>query len=71
MIERKIKELSIALEALSRINQNFQSKDWFGQVESLLGQALQKAKEENDPQLNTPPRPKPWGESLNTDDIPF
>jgi hypothetical protein len=68
VIERKIKELSIALEALSRINQNFQSKDWFGQVESLLGEALQKAKEENNPlYTHTPPPPSP----RNDDDIPF
>ena len=74
MIERRIKELAIALEALSRINQNFTSSDWFEEVESLMGKLIQQAKKEADPALNTPPPPPPpalWGKSNPDDNIPF
>jgi hypothetical protein len=62
VIERKIKELSIALEALSRIN-GFTATDHFGRVSDLLGEAIKEAKE------YYTPYPKP---SVTDDDnIPF
>jgi len=66
MIERKIKELSIALEALSRINHPATS-DLFGAIEQLLENAITEAHKENNPlHTYTPPQtPTP------DDDIPF
>lgn len=45
MIERKIKELSIALEALSRINHP-QAAQAFEAIEELLGDAISTARKE-------------------------
>lgn len=64
MIERKIKELSIALEALSRI-QGYEATNHFTNISDLLGKAINEAKEYAD---NTrPPPPLPH----NDDDISF
>lgn len=61
MIERKIKELSIAFEALSRINDPDAAQCIMG-VSDLLKQALGKAQKEYNP-LHTA--------SIDDDDIPF
>lgn len=70
MIERRIKELSIALEALSRIN-GYEATNHFTSVTDLLGKAIQEAKEyaNNTRPPPAPPAPKPWGS--NDDDYPF
>lgn len=74
MIERRIKELSIALEALSRIN-GYDASNAFVNVSDLLGKAIQEAKEyaNNTRPPQPPPAPKPWGSTTKTDDddIPF
>lgn len=73
MIERRIKELSIALEALSRIN-GYDASNHHVSVSDLLGKAIQEAKEyaNNTRPPPTPPAPKPWGsDTKNNDDIPF
>ena len=63
MIERRIKDLSIALEALSRINHP-RIDGAFESVESLLTTAIAKAHEENHPLIKATP--------TNLDnDIPF
>lgn len=61
MIERKIKELSIALEALSRV----QGTDTYSaQISSLLQHQIDEANKENHPL-------KPVHPSTSDDDIPF
>jgi hypothetical protein len=45
VIERRIKELSIALEALSRIN-GYDASNHFASVADLLHKAIQEAKEQ-------------------------
>lgn len=57
MIERKIKELSIALEALSRING---ADEYFNPIARLLQLAIVQAEKEYNPQPTNP-----------NDDIPF
>lgn len=63
MIERKIKELAIALEALSRINHPATS-DLFSAVEQLLENKITEAHKENNP-LHT------YTPTHTHDDIPF
>lgn len=66
MVERKIKDLSFALEALSRVqgaDEEYQS------VKTLLNQAIAQAHEEYNPlrpYMRPPSRP-----NLDDDDIPF
>lgn len=63
MIERRIKELAIALEALSRIQADYSN---YSGVNDLLNKAIKEAQEQNE-RLTPPPSPQ-----LNTaDDIPF
>ncbi len=62
MIERRIKELAIALEALSRIN-GWAAENHFNGVSELLKKAIEEAKEP------TPP-PKSIAKTED-DDIPF
>jgi hypothetical protein len=67
VIERRIKELSIALEALSRIN-GYDASNHFTSVADLLHKAIQEAKEQQKrDQLDhfTPPT------RTSDDDIPF
>ncbi len=70
MIERRIKELSIALEALSRIH-SYETSQAYSNIADLLTKLIEKAsndfiKEENPLQTFTPPT------TLNVDDeIPF
>jgi hypothetical protein len=66
MIERKIKELSIAFEALSRINDP-DAALCISDVAELLKHQIEQAKKENDWTYTPPQRP-----SVTTDDdIPF
>jgi hypothetical protein len=65
MIERKIKELSIALEALSRIS-GWTATGHFDEVSNLLGKTLKEAKEPP-----TPTEPPPTQTKTDDDDIPF
>lgn len=65
MIERKIKDLSIALEALTRVQG---VEDEFKSVRALLDQAITQAHEEYNPlRTYTPPPQRPHLD----DDIPF
>lgn len=61
VIERRIKELSIALEALSRI-QGFDAMQHYNNISSLLGKAIDEAKE---------PYSRPPAPTRIDDDIPF
>lgn len=66
MIERRIKELSIALEALSRIN-GYAATVHSDHVSDLLTKAIQEAKEYYNKPLDIPPTAP-----ANADnDIPF
>lgn len=69
MIERKIKELSIALEALSRI-QGYEVARHFSNVSDLLEKEIKTAQEQQkqDEIVETSP-PKP--SRTDDDDIPF
>jgi len=66
VIERRIKNLSIALEALSRINHP-RIDGAFESVERLLTTAIAKAHEENHP----PSPPPPYNLDNLDNDIPF
>lgn len=68
MIERRIKELSIALEALSRINR-FDAAQAYDSVSELLATAIQMAKDSAHPEAARPQQPAtPRGLD---DEIPF
>lgn len=60
MIERRIKELSIALEALSRIHTGH---DQYRRIESLLDKAIDEAEE--------PQKPYTRPRTTTADEIPF
>lgn len=63
MVERKIKELAIAMEALSRING---ASTFMYEIENLLSEAIKQAKLED-----YTPEPKPKPAPNLDDDIPF
>lgn len=64
MLERRIKELAIALEALSRITGEHML---FERVRDLLGETIEKLEDEHN---NVEPIPPP-AQLNNNDDIPF
>lgn len=64
MIERRIKELSIALEALSRVN-HYKALDHFDSVSDLLKKAITEAEEPTPTVQPTPQR------TQLDDEIPF
>lgn len=63
MIERKIKELSFALEALSRVN-SYEGNAHLTDVSRLLSQAIAEAKEQTKEKDEAP-------KNISDDDIPF
>ena len=67
MIERKIKELSIAFEALSRINDP-DAAQCMSDISELLKHQIEQAKKENDWTYTPQTPPKSYHPD---DDIPF
>lgn len=66
MLERQIKELSIALEAISRLKDESRMYD---RIHDLLGETVEKLEEQHSvvvPTFKSPPQT-----STNDDDIPF